>query len=222
VTLADIERECAAVDGVVFDFGGVFTVSPKTDDWTLYPYCAQFGVDRAAVDRGWQRYRSLWDGGFISFAELYGRTFADAGVKLEPAQLDELWKLDSEGWVRTLRADTLALMRRLKASGKKLGVLSNMSPDFYERLFVPRCADYRALLDAEVISGLHRLYKPEEPIYRLTEREMGLPPGRLLFLDDTEVNVLGARACGWHAELYPPATPGAFAAAGRDLPKTTS
>lgn len=205
LTLSDIEAACAAVDGVAFDFGGVFTVSPKTDDWPLYDYCAKFGVDRAAVDRAWQRYRNLWDGGFISFEELYRRTFADAGVTLEAAQLGDLWELDAVGWIRTLREDTLALLYRLKASGKKLGVLSNMPPEFYERLYVPRCAAYRALLDAEVISGLELLYKPEEPIYRLMEGRMGLPPDRLLFLDDTEANVLAARAFGWHAEIYPPA-----------------
>ena len=207
MTLADIERECAAVDGVVFDFGGVMTVSPKDDDWPVYAYCAKFGVDRAAVDRGWQRYRNLWDGGFISFAELYGRTFADAGVAIGAAQLDDLWELDAADWFRTMRTDTLALMRRLKASGKKLGILSNLSPESYERLFVPRCAEYRALLDAEVISGLELLYKPEEPIYRLMERRMGLPPARLIFLDDTEANVLAARAFGWRAEVYPPFSP---------------
>ena len=207
MTLADIERECTAVDGVVFDFGGVMTVSPKDDDWPVYAYCAKFGVDRAAVDRGWQRYRNLWDGGFISFAELYGRTFADAGVTIGAAQLDDLWELDAADWFRTMRTDTLALMRRLKASGKKLGVLSNLSPESYERLFVPRCAEYRALLDAEVISGLELLYKPEEPIYRLMERRMGLPPARLIFLDDTEANVLAARAFGWRAEVYPPFSP---------------
>ena len=207
MTLADIERECTAVDGVVFDFGGVMTVSPKDDDWPVYAYCAKFGVDRAAVDRGWQRYRNLWDGGFISFAELYGRTFADAGVTIGAAQLDDLWELDAADWFRTMRTDTLALMRRLKTSGKKLGVLSNLSPESYERLFVPRCAEYRALLDAEVISGLELLYKPEEPIYRLMERRMGLPPARLIFLDDTEANVLAARAFGWRAEVYPPFSP---------------
>ena len=207
MTLADIERECTAVDGVVFDFGGVMTVSSKDDEWPVYAYCAKFGVDRAAVDRGWQRYRNLWDGGLISFAELYGRTFADAGVAIGAAQLDDLWELDAADWFRTMRTDTLALMRRLKASGKKLGVLSNLSPESYERLFVPRCAEYRALLDAEVISGLELLYKPEEPIYRLMERRMGLPPTRLIFLDDTEANVLAARAFGWRAEVYPPFSP---------------
>ena len=207
MTLSEIESACAEVDGVVFDFGGVMTVSPKDDDWPVYAYCAKFGVDRAAVDRGWQRYRNLWDGGFISFAELYGRTFADAGVTIGAAQLDDLWELDAADWFRTMRTDTLALMRRLKASGKKLGVLSNLSPESYERLFVPRCAEYRALLDAEVISGLELLYKPEEPIYRLMERRMGLPPTRLIFLDDTEANVLAARAFGWRAEVYPPFSP---------------
>ena len=63
---------------------------------------------------------------------------------------------------------------------------------------------YRALLDAEVISGLELLYKPEEPIYRLMERRMGMPPDRLIFLDDTEANVRAARAFGWRAEVYPP------------------
>ena len=207
MTLSDIEAACAAVDGVVFDFGGVMTVSPKDDDWPVYAYCAKFGVDRAAVDRGWQRYRNLWDGGFISFAEFYRRTFADAGATIGAAQLDVLWELDAADWFRTLRTDTLALMRRLKASGKKLGVLSNLSPESYERLFVPRCAEYRALLDAEVISGLEFLFKPEEPIYRLMERRMGLPPDRLIFLDDTEANVLAARAFGWRAEIYPPFSP---------------
>ena len=205
MTLAEIEATCAAVDGVVFDFGGVVSESPLMNDWAVYPYCAKLGVDRAAVDRGWARYRNVFDGGLITFAEYYTRTFADAGATITPKQIDDLWELDAEGWIRTLRADTLALMRRLKASGKKLGVLSNMSPDFYERLFVPRCAECRALFDAEVISGLHHIYKPEEPIYRLAERMMGLTPDRLLFLDDTEANVLAARSFGWHAEVYPPA-----------------
>lgn len=203
----DMEEAFKAVDGVVFDFGGVISYSPLGDEWPLYPYCAKLGLDRAGVDAGWQKYRHLWDGGFISFNEMYRRTFADAGLAVTDAQLEDIWELDAVGWIRDLCPDTLALMRRLKSDGKKLGILSNMSPDFHERLFVPRCAEYRALMDAEVISGLHRLYKPEEPIYRLMERLIGLPPERLLFLDDTEKNVLAARRYGWHAELYRSARP---------------
>lgn len=191
----------ASADGVVFDFGGVISVSPM-EGWELYPFCAARGVDRTTVAAGWKRYRHLWDGGFISFDEMYRRIFADAGVEISAADLEELWEIDAVGWIRNLRPETLDLMRMLKAQGKKLGILSNMSPDFYDRLFVPRAADYRALADVEVISGLEKLYKPERPIYDLTQRRMGLSPERLLFLDDTPVNVNAARSYGWQAEVY--------------------
>ena len=191
----------ASADGVVFDFGGVISVSPM-EGWELYPFCAARGVDRTTVAAGWKRYRHLWDGGFISFDEMYRRIFADAGVEISGADLEELWEIDAVGWIRNLRPETLDLMRMLKAQGKKLGILSNMSPDFHDRLFVPRAADYRALADVEVISGLEKLYKPERPIYDLTQRRMGLSPDRLLFLDDTPVNVNAARSYGWQAEVY--------------------
>lgn len=191
----------ASADGVVFDFGGVISVSPM-EGWELYPFCAARGVDRTTVAAGWKRYRHLWDGGFISFDEMYRRIFADAGVEISGADLEELWEIDAVGWIRNLRPETLDLMRMLKAQGKKLGILSNMSPDFHDRLFVPRAADYRALVDVEVISGLEKLYKPERPIYDLTQRRMGLSPDRLLFLDDTPVNVHAARSYGWQAEVY--------------------
>ena len=191
----------ASADGVVFDFGGVISVSPM-EGWELYPFCAARGVDRTTVEAGWKRYRHLWDGGFMSFDEMYRRIFADAGVEISGADLEELWEIDAVGWIRNLRPETLDLMRMLKAQGKKLGILSNMSPDFHDRLFVPRAADYRALADVEVISGLEKLYKPERPIYDLTQRRMGLSPERLLFLDDTPVNVNAARSYGWQAEVY--------------------
>lgn len=191
----------AQVDGVVFDFGGVISVSPR-EGWSLYPFCAARGVGRAAVEAGWARYRHLWDGGFISFEEMYRRMFADAGVGISDADLAELWEIDAVAWIRDLRADTLELMRALKARGRRIGILTNMSPDFHERLFVPRAAAYRALADAEVVSGLERLYKPERPIYDLMARRMGLPPGRLLFVDDTPANVEAARGYGWQAEVY--------------------
>ena len=193
----------AVVDGVVFDFGGVISVSPMKD-WPLYPYCAAKGVDRSAMEAGWKNYRHLWDGGFITFEELYRRIFADAGCPPpDAATLADLWELDAVAWIRDLRPDTLELMRRLKAAGKKIGILSNMSPDFHERLFVPRASAYRALVDAEVISGLENLYKPERPIYDLAATRMELPPERLLFVVDTPSNVEAARRYGWQSEVYP-------------------
>lgn len=208
----DAAREKAFVDewfartrsaeGVVFDFGGVISVSAMNSS-ALLDFCASRGVDRAAFDAGWRNYRALWDGGFEPFDEMYRRIFADAGQTLSAADVPELWKLDAEGWIRELRPETLALMQRLKAAGRKVGILTNMSPDFHEKLFAPRAAAYRALADVEVVSGFEHLCKPQREIYELMERRIGLPAASLFFLDDMEPNVVAARSFGWNAEIYP-------------------
>lgn len=188
---------------VVFDFGGVISISPRNDEWPLLDFCRSLGLSREAFDQGWERYRVKWDGGECSFKDMYDKTFSDAGLPPPtPDQLERLWELDAVGWVKTLSADTLALMKDLKSAGKRIGVLSNMSADFHERLFVPRCAEYRALVDVEVISGKVRMAKPERPIYDLTAARLELPPKDILFLDDTETNVLAARKWGWRSHVY--------------------
>lgn len=193
-----------AARGVVFDFGGVISVSPFAGDADeLRPYCESLGLSRAAFADGWRRFRTMWDGGECSFAEMYGRIFGNAGLPPPTdAQLAELWRFDAEAWVRTLSRHTLALMKDLKRMGKRLGVLSNMSEDFHERLFSVRCAEYAALLDMEVISGIERMVKPERRIYDLAAERMGLAPGELLFLDDTEQNVAAAREFGWRSLIF--------------------
>ncbi len=192
----------SAVDGVVFDFGGVMTVSPLAD-WELYRFCERFGIGRDKVRKAFDDYRHLWDGGFITFEEMYRRTFADWSLPPpDEALLAELWHVDPESWVATLREDTLELMKALKGRGFKLGLLTNMSDDFYSRLFVPRLAAYRSLLDVETVSSHVRMYKPQREIYDLAASRMGMAPSRLLFLDDTPANVEAARSFGWHSEVY--------------------
>jgi len=193
------------VDGYVFDFGGVISVSPMPKwDRTYFPYCRSIGLDPEIVLEGFKRYRRLWDGDFITFAEMYGKIFADAGLPPPSTeQLATIERLDKRSWVDELRDDTLELMRKLKGAGYRLGILSNMSSDFHRDCFAPRCARYRELADVEVISGFERLYKPDPAIYAVTAERMGIEPAKLMFYDDFIENVEGARACGWQSTLYP-------------------
>jgi putative hydrolase of the HAD superfamily len=43
--------------------------------------------------------------------------------------------------------------------------------------------------------------KPEARAFAAVARAIGVPPSRILFFDDTEVNVVGARDAGLRAEL---------------------
>ena len=188
---------------VVFDFGGVISISPRNDGWPLLEYCKSLGMSKESFDESWDRYRAKWDGGMCSFEELYRFTFADAGLPPPTQeQLDIIWELDAVGWIKNLSKDTLALMKDLKSLGRKIAVLSNMSEDFYKRLFVSRCNEYRTLIDVEIISGFEKLVKPERPIYDLAANRLGFSPEDLLFLDDTEANVIAARNYGWRSQLY--------------------
>ena len=198
--LENIDR----ADGYVFDFGGVMTVSPIPKwEHTLYPYCESLGLDRRFVIEGQLKWRRLWDADLISFREMYERIFSSASLPVPTeAVMSELVRLDKFSWVDELRQDTLELMRAFKAAGRKVGILSNQSTDFYHDCYVPRCGAYRELADAEVISGIEKVYKPDPAIYRICESRMGLPPSRLVFFDDCPANVEGARALGWQAELY--------------------
>ncbi len=203
MTFADkwFER-CSVCEGSVFDFGGVISIAPSEEDYTVVKTCESLGLTREAFRKGWNDYRHLWDGGFISAHEMYRRIFADSGLTIDEATLDDLYREDASAWVRTLAPVTLALMKRLKAAGKKIGILTNMSEEFFHDFFEPRGAEYLALADAVVVSGLHKMYKPEKPIYDLMVGEIGVEPGKLIFLDDTQKNVDAARRYGWQSELY--------------------
>ncbi len=186
------------IRGVVFDFGGV--ISAPQDPTFFTTVQALTGWSKAVVLAGWAAHRAGLDRGDISAEELYRRIAADQGAVLAPGTLRTLAAADYDSWAHANDA-TLAWARELKASGFKIGILTNMPPDFLP--WFDRCAGaFRALADAEVVSGLVRLVKPDPAIYALMAERMGLPPAELFFWDDTLRNVEAARACGWQAGLF--------------------
>ena len=187
--------------GVVFDFGGVISYPPG-ENWAAYTIAGALGLSRAAFDAGFRAWRHLWDGGFIDGVEMYRRIFAANNLTVDDADLRRLLDADCAGWVQAFNPVTLELMRTLKARGTRIGILTNMCTAFKTEWFLPRAGAYVALADALVVSGDHKLYKPEEAIYRLMEREIGLAPEELVFFDDSPANVEGARRCGWRAAVY--------------------
>ena len=191
----------ANAKGVVFDFGGVISFPPG-EAWEAYRVAAALGLGKAAFEEGFRRYRHLWDGGFIDGLEMYRRIFADNGLSAADEDLRLLLDADCAGWVRRFNPVIRPLMDALKAQGRKIGILTNMSVEFRDRWFIPYAADYAALADAIVVSGEYRLYKPEAAIYAVMEKKLGLSGHELLFLDDNLPNVEAARRCGWQAELF--------------------
>ena len=83
--------------------------------------------------------------------------------------------------------------------GAGSGLSTSAGLVFTGERFREHFADFIALADAMVISGLERMHKPNRDIYDLLRARIGLPAAELVFVDDVEENCAGARAAGWHA-----------------------
>jgi epoxide hydrolase-like predicted phosphatase len=190
------------IDAVLFDYGGVLTgpvkhsiaswlaadaIEPKSFSRTLQAWLSHNAEDGTPIHRLETGELNVADFEALLAAELrttdgravvpdgiLGRLFA--GMQPDPAMF--------------------ALADELRATGLKVGLLSNSWGNTYPR------ARIDALLDPVVISGEVGLRKPHAAIYELALDRLGLPADRVLFIDDAEPNVLGARTVGLQALLH--------------------
>ena len=91
-------------------------------------------------------------------------------------------------------AETVALMRRVRAAGHRLFCLSNMQHASIAHL--EREHDYWDVFEGCVISSRIRLIKPEPAIYAHLLETFGLRGDETVFIDDTAVNLPPAQAFG--------------------------
>jgi 2-haloacid dehalogenase len=102
-----------------------------------------------------------------------------------------------ERWIETLGApieENVALMRRLRASGRPVYALSNFAHETFA--LAERKHDFLREFDIAVISGHVGAAKPDPRIFEILFERVGKRPQELLFVDDSLTNVEAARALG--------------------------
>lgn len=185
--------DSARIDAVVFDLGKVLL------DWDpRYFYRRHFAGDEAALE---DFIAGVVPGTWVIEMDR-GRSTAECVAERQALfpQHAELLGLWAEGWVQMLRGEiegTAAIIRSLKARGMPLYALTNFSMETFP-LAQQLCPTLR-LFDDAVVSGAIGLVKPDPAIYAHAERQCGLTPERVLFIDDLAINVAAARAAGWKA-----------------------
>ncbi len=179
------------IEAVVFDYGGVISdPSPRLE--TLERYDRFLGLPAGTIQ---SRLFSgpVWEAastGAISVEEYWEMV----GAPLEPLLPPEfaLFRRDPfalEGIDREMVELIKSLSGRLT-----LALCSNAFPSLLDRLRgVP---EIMGLFSVVVISALVGLRKPDERIFRLVSRKIGLPPDRILFVDDKVRNLRAAEAVG--------------------------
>jgi 2-haloacid dehalogenase len=95
---------------------------------------------------------------------------------------------------------SLRLLRALRARGVPVHALSNFGIGSFAH--AETVYPFLTEFDRRYISGHMGVTKPDPRIYAMVEEDCGVPPDRLLFVDDRPDNIAAALARGWQAHLF--------------------
>lgn len=182
-------------DVIVFDLYGVIART-QTDE------AKQQMVDLAGVaaESFWEAYwacRPAYDAGqesleyWAAVAERLGVRFADVAA---------LVQADLESWSH-VDPEMVALVHELADQGRTLGLLSNIIEDLVP-IWESRHGDWLGRFAARTYSCRIGVAKPHRRAYEICAEHLGVVPEEVLFFDDNQANVEGARAAGMSAELF--------------------
>ena len=93
--------------------------------------------------------------------------------------------------------DSVAVLEELKGQGEKVYAITNFSREKWAECLVR--FPFLQSFDGVVVSAHERLLKPERAIYEVLLDRYGLKAADCIFVDDSEKNVVGARAAGMRA-----------------------
>lgn len=199
------------IRAVVFDIGGVLEVAPDTgrEPTVGFPAMAARWDTRLQLSPGEmdRRLRELdrrltsigKDGALGTLTEAEWLSELRLATGIDQAQLDAFLEDFWDVYLGELNVELADYFSGLRPR-YRTALLSNSFIGARER----ECGRYRfdEMCDLIVYSHEVGLAKPDRRIYELTCARLGLAPAEIVFLDDAERCVAGARDAGLHAILY--------------------
>ena len=184
----------AHIQAVLFDFGKVLTLGPRTHVWDwMQQLC---GVEVDTLQRGYWAHRDSYDAGMLT-GEEYWRLVCEKPLSAETMQ--GLKAADVELWT-DMNQPMLRWMAGLHAAGVRTGILSNMPEAMAEGL--TRKFPWLATFHHIVWSHELKMRKPQPEIYAASATGLQVPAEQILFIDDKWENTAAAAAVGMQAIAY--------------------
>jgi putative hydrolase of the HAD superfamily len=177
-------------DVILFDVGGVLLTN-GWDHRERADLAARFQFDLAEFERRHPEPNDRWERG-----EITARQYLDATLFYEPRSFSHEAFLDAIcAQSRPLPGGALGILEEIAASDKcMLGYLNNEARETNDYRFGHyRLRQFIRVAFSSCYVGLR---KPGTAIYRRALDILGVPPGRVLFIDDRPENLAGAETAG--------------------------
>jgi len=175
---------------IIFDFGNVLCL------WDPHQVYKDLFPNNQAIDAFLKEINfSAWN-----LEQDKGRSFAE-GVAVLSAQFphhSHLIQLYDEHWEDSIVGSiegTVELVYRLKQAKYPLYLLSNFSSEKFA--LMRQRHDYLQLFDDIIVSGEHKLIKPDPAIYHLTLKRINRAAHECIFIDDSLPNIEVAHNLGF-------------------------
>ena len=199
-------------NGLLLDFGGVISV-------TLFERHA-LSEQALGLPAGTLTWRGPFDPeGDPLWADMLADRIAERDYWTRRAS--EVGRLCGEDWDmltlirrtrgpdanRHIRLEAACTVRRAKAAGKRVGILSNELELFYGRDIMNRL-DILKEMDSLIDATHTHILKPDPRAYALGCEALGLTPAEVVFVDDQPRNIEGARRAGLDTVQFDVTNPG--------------
>jgi 2-haloacid dehalogenase len=184
-----------AVTTIIFDFGNVLL------GWDARHLYQRFFPDLQSVDSFLEQIQfSEWNARLDA-----GYPFRDGVADLSKKfpQYAELIAAYDTHWEESLTGthdETIEIVRQLKQAGWELHLLSNFSIEKFES--IQSRHTYLSLFETKIISGEHKLIKPDPAIFHLTLQKIKRQAEECLFIDDSIPNIETAASLGFQTIHY--------------------
>jgi putative hydrolase of the HAD superfamily len=179
------------IRAVILDYGEVISQPPDPAAIAMMA-----GILELPVDRFRSLYASLrhaYDRGDLDGDQYWVGIAREAGVNLSASQVARLREIDVVMWGR-LNQSVLRWAGRLRSSGVKTAVLSNMHLDMVQKIRSE--AVWAEEFDCLTLSSEIGTAKPEVEIFHRCLKCLQVAPQEALFVDDRAVNVQAAQELG--------------------------
>ena len=182
---------------VIFDYGLVLSGPPEPGARARLLEIS--GLSPEVFDTHYWRYRLDYDRGTLNGHTYWPTIARDAGVSFSAVEIEALIEQDVLLWA-TVDPIMLEWVNRVRASGMKTAILSNMGEDLLA--YMRENFGWLDRFHHLTWSCELNLIKPMAAIYEHTLEQLNVQPNEALFLDDRIENVEGARAVGIHSLLF--------------------